>query len=162
MGGLPFHSFLFGKRARERQVCRQRVLRNLVFPRPASRLSGISIPSQSYDPLDPPPPRYHPSRLGWARSRITPPLQQTFSPRTMHPMPPLHPSRLSLQLSFTLVLHPLQSGTANLSSIAGQRRKEGEGNRLIGRSQKILEVAIRISAEFMPRFTCDDIFDVKL
>ncbi|KAL0112279.1 hypothetical protein PUN28_011968 [Cardiocondyla obscurior] len=48
--------------------------------------------------------RHHPSRLGWARSRITP-LQQTFSPRTMHPMPsPSPPPALDLLVSLCLAL----------------------------------------------------------
>lgn len=154
VGRHPFSLFVL-RSARSRRFTPRRCATSSSFLSADSGLSEI----QSWSILSRAQVHYHPSRLGWARSRITP-LQQTFSPRTMHPMPSPLPPRLyhpSLFLSFTLVLHPLQR---DRESIVGCGSENGMGDRPVGRSngrsQKIPEVVIRTDcSKFMSRFTRD-------
>lgn len=102
---------------------------------------------------------YYPSQLGWARSRITP-LQQTFSPRTMHPMSSPPSSRLRLPVSLFLVYsRPASAATGpRIYRRLRIRKRDGGTARLLGRLQKIPEVVIRMDcSEFMARSTC--VFD---
>lgn len=126
--GSHFHFSCFGALAPRRAGLHSAALRNLlVVPgRPTVWVKRNPVLVNLIPGLG--ARHYHPSRLGWARSRIAP-LQQTFSPRTMHPMPSPSPPRelclpVSLSFSLTLVLHPLQR---DRESIVGCGSENGMG-----------------------------------